>query len=129
MYTYDFVGGKKRKVFAGPFGGYEEWEGQNPSFENAFFENDPDASRFSGPSGIDLYLWDFDRETELAFSVFRRNDNFHLANPKISPNGKWVAIDADSNDRMPEEKSTPGYAVGIVLVDFEKWLAKPQTFQ
>lgn len=127
MLIYNLETGKSDKLPTGPLG-YNEWEGIHPDYSRAFFERDPDASRVSGPKKIDMNLWDFDTSTVIPFSTFRREDNFDIANCAFSPDATTVLCDGDSDDRLPDESGTPGYAVGIVMIDYSLWLQNPVNF-
>jgi len=127
MLIYNFEQGQVSRLNTDPLG-YNEWEGVHPDYSRSFFERAPDASRFSGPTKIDMYLWDFASQATIPFSIFRREDNFDLANCAFSPDATVVLCDGDSDARLPDEQSTPGYAVGIVMIDYALWLQNPVPF-
>jgi len=89
-------------------------------FDLGFYESDPTATRISGPGDVfDLLLYSFTTGAVQVFSSFRRADKFCITNAVFSNNGKWILMSAKS-------PVVPGYAVGVVLVDFEKWKANPK---
>jgi len=98
----------------------QPFTGISPLFDLGFIESDPTATRISGPGDtFDMLLYSFTTGAVQVFSRFRRADKFTLSNAVFSSDGKWVLLSAKS-------PVVPGYAVGVVLVDFEKWKANPQ---
>jgi len=126
MFVYNFKKGKAVKKPADPLG-YNEWEGIHPQYDRAFYERDPDASNFSGPEHIDSWIWNFSTKSPQAFSRFRREDGFSIGNAVFSPDGRWVLMSADSP--LGNESNTPGYSVGIVLIDYKSWEANPEVLE
>jgi len=126
-FVYKF---SKRKAVQEPLDplGYNEWENIHPQYNQAFYERGEDATRFSGPgSNLDLWIWDFATQSSQLFSQFRRDDEFGIGNANFSPDGRRVLLPADSP--LGNESRTPGYAVGVVLVDFESWQANPKVLR
>lgn len=125
MFVYNLETGSYKKKPSEDLG-YNEWEGIHPDYSRAFYERDPDASQTSGPGHIDTYLWDFKNKVSIPFSHFRRDDGFSIGNSVFSPDGNWILMSTDS--ALGNEVNAPGYSVGIVLIDYQAWLASPQVF-
>lgn len=98
---------------------YNEWEGIRPQYDVALFERDPDANNFSGSSRIDMYKWDFLTKTAQVYTKFRRDDEFGLSNAAFSNDGRWVLMSCKPGP------DSPGFAIGIVLVDYENYQYTP----
>ena len=106
---------------------YNEWEGIYPDYTKAFYEIDPDATAISGPSRVDLFIYDFESKESQAFAEFNGNDNFYLHEPVFSEDGKSVLV-ATGSDSGNEIRS-PGYGIGVILIDYEAWSKNPVLLQ
>jgi hypothetical protein len=104
--------------------GYEEWEGVAPDYQKSFVENEADASRFIGPQAVELYLHDFATHQTTRFSFFQddhqREDGFYLHEPVFSPDGTHALFATGGGGGW--EINSPGYGIGIVLLDVEDYL-------
>ena len=113
MWIYDLTAKRAYREVTADLA-YNEWEGIGPAFDVALFERDPTATLFSGPSYIDMYVWDFASKNAQVFTQFRRSNGFGLSNAVFSVDGKWVLMG------VTLEHSSPGFTTGIALVDFEE---------
>ncbi|ODA29903.1 hypothetical protein [Veronia pacifica] len=104
--------------------GYQEWEGASPDYQRSFVEVQQDASRFIGPTNVELYLYDFNNEDLSRFSFFRGNEkNIHdlyLHEPVFSPDGKNVLVTIGGGDGW--EINSPGYGLGILIINIDDLL-------
>ncbi|MCC1496487.1 hypothetical protein [Alcanivorax sp. 1008] len=104
--------------------GYNEWEGISPDYKRAFIERDADAWALAGADFENLWLWDFASYKAVPFAEFDRADNFSIGNAVFSPNGKMIVMSADGS--LSGESNPPGYALGIVVVNYEEWIRRGQ---
>ena len=118
MWIYDLTENRNYNAVPKETLAYNEWEGISPGYDEALFERDPNATRFSGPSLIDMYVWNFASQQSQIYTQFRRSDGLCFTNAVFSPNGRWVLMGAKPG------KITPGFTVGIVLIDFEESFRK-----
>lgn len=115
-YIYDFTLESHRKIHTAE--GYNEWEGISPDYKKAFVEVDPTATNISGPSAVDLYVYDF-VEQELSTIFVNSHDplmhGFHVHEPVFSPDGNLALM--ATGGATGNEFNSPGYGIGIVLFD------------
>ena len=85
-----------------------------PHLMSVLFGRDPNATSFSGPSYVDIYVWDFASRSTHVYAQFRRGNGFGLINGVFSPDGRWLLMGAKPG------LNSPGFTAGIVLIDFEE---------
>lgn len=121
-FLYDVKEDRVIRTYTGK--GYEEWEGVAPDYQKSFVENEAGASRFIGPKAVELYLHDFATHQTTRFSFFQddhqREDGFYLHEPVFSPDGTHALFATGGGGGW--EINSPGYGIGIVLLDVEDYL-------
>lgn len=121
-YLYDLKEGSVVRTSIGE--GYEEWEGVAPDYKRSFVENEAGASRFVGPQAVELYLHDFATHQTTRFSFFQddyqREDGLYLHEPVFSPAGTHALFATGGGGGW--EINSPGYGIGIVLVEIDSYL-------
>ena len=122
-WLYDFKNGCIIREYTGP--GYDEWEGVAPDYQKSFVEIDEDASAFEGPVSVELHLYDFSKKTSTRFTYFhgdhQRADGFSVHEPVFSPSGRYALFATLGGGGW--EFNSPGYSIGIVLLDVEAYLS------
>jgi hypothetical protein len=104
---------------------YQEWEGIRPGYSAAFVEKDDSLFLMWGFDFVELYLYHFDEDNSdkklEQVTYFERNykKQVYVHDPVFSEDGSLVLMTtASASDSAP---SSPGYGIGIVLFDYEKF--------
>jgi len=99
---------------------YEEWEGIHPDRNLSFVEID--KTNKLAPEHVNLYLYDINKQSiiKTVTSYSKEGTGFYLHEPVFSEDGKKILLTTGDNICR---KGFPGYGIGIIMMDYEKFLS------